>query len=229
MSENTIGQNYSRFKRYYLDIRRISGRSSVQKSLTLALSFFLIAFFIAFALRPTLTKITELKVKIDESEETLSKLEQKSAALVRASSVLDEVADFVPSLRASVPISPFYRTYVKEVESLAIRHNLTYLTSSFDPALILSVVDPYLLDLDLEGIPLPYNFRLSGDYVSIRSFLNDFRNIDRVAEIEQMSIVHDVQPGSESEQGLVLNVNGSVYYFGDSSEIIKILGDKKKK
>lgn len=213
--------DYARFKKYYLNIRGYSDRVVVKESLTIALSLFLVAFFLVFALRPTMVKITELRNKIEESEQTLESLEKKADSLVRVEKLWREAGVYLESLNTSLPLQPYLERWIKEVEVLAIRNDLSYDNASFDSSLIRSsFVNPYKIDRSISEIGIPYSIKVSGEYGDLVRFLNEITAIDRVMSIDSLGFVQDE---SKDEVRLSLTLQGEVYYFADDDLIESVL------
>lgn len=225
MKIRDIKLDYARFKKYYLNVKKYSDRLVVKESLTVALSVFLIAFFLVFALRPTLVKIAELRNKIEESEQTLENLERKSNSLARVSSLWEQASPYLNSLDASLPLQPYLERWVKEIEVLARRNEVNYNSANFDATLIRSdFVQPYKVDRSISGVGVPYSIKVSGEYNDLRQFLEEITAIDRVMSVESLGFVQDE---NQEEGSLSLTLQGEVYYFADEDLIKEVLKEKR--
>lgn len=218
MTEGSLKLDYSRYRRYFLNLQRWYRKPVIAESLTISLSMLLVAFFVAFALKPTLTKIAELKVKIEDSEEILKQLESKTTALATANNIWQKAEPFKKGVELSLPLGDKYPTLLKEIEILAQRNGITYLGGNFAPSLISSeLINPFTSTDKLEERLIKFSVRVSGDFVSLVSFVNDAASIDRIISIESLSYVQDVSPGEDVQ--VALGFSGIAYYFGDPKQL----------
>lgn len=217
--------NYERYKKYRADLKRWTSKTPVKTSLAVALSLFLVAGFLGFALRPAITEIVELNAKIESDEEMLGKLESKSAALIRASSIWRRMEPFMDFVQVSIPVAPEYMMFVKELEVLAIRNNLIYLSADLDPSLVYSeAYAPYEPRADLEDIELHFSVRVEGDYSNMVSYLEDVRKMDRVIDITGITMSSEATKEKLAGEAITMNLDGIVYYFADLDMLSTILG-----
>lgn len=224
---STLKENYAKYRKNLMNIRQYYQKSSVSTTLTVVLSFLLVSFFIGVALRPTLVKIAELRSTIEEAEKILEQLETKVQALNRASQVWSQATPYLGYLQASVPIEPEYRPFLKEIEGIAIRENVSYKGGSIGEAVVGSrLAFPYERDINMEGLPLTYNVRIEGQYQDLIEFLRVLINLDRIVSIDSLTFS---EGGSEEEPGIVsLNLSGQAHYFARAEIVNQMLGLEAK-
>lgn len=226
MSEGSLNLDYSRYRRYFLNLQRWYRKPVIAESLTVSLSMLLVAFFVAFALKPTLTKIAELKTKIEESEQTLEQLETKTAALAKANIIWQQAEPFKAGVELSLPLGDKYPTLLQEIEILTQRHGVAYLSGNFAPSLISSdIINPFTSSGKLGVKVLPFTVRVSGDFLSLVGFVNNVASIDRILSIDSLSYVQDINPGEGVQ--VALGFSGKAYYFGDLEQLNIVIPEKR--
>lgn len=221
-----LQDRYSRYKQQFSNIRRYYEKPVVASSLAVVLTLFLVSFFLIFALRPTLIRITELRNEIAESEEILEKLEKKSEALAQASALWSRLVNKQKYLQASIPIAPEYRIFVKEMEILALQNEVVYVSGGFGDALVSSqVLFPYTLDKNMGPYDISFSTRLKGTYPNLVKFVEALSGVDRIASINNVSFSYEEGAGGEGEgDGISLAIGGAVHYFAQTGQLENVLG-----
>lgn len=220
--------DYGRYKKYYADLKRWSSNPPIKTTLAAALSLFLVAFFVIFAIKPTAEKIAELNTKIDSDEEILAKLETKSAALIRVSSLWRQIAPLMEFVHTSIPISPEYKIFLKELEALAIRSDLVYVSGNINPSLVYYQGEsPYKPTVYLEDIELSFSVRVEGDYGKVIAYLEDVIQMDRVIDIANINMTSELSREGAPTNEIALNLDGLVYYFADFELLTSKIGKER--
>lgn len=211
-----------RYKRVAGELRRYYAKPSVQTSLTVVLSIFIVAFFITAAIRPTLRTIAELNATIDESREALVKLENKSRALQQIGVTWERISPMVKFVDNSIPLDgPRYKELSKSVEVLAFESGVTLRSKRIGGALTYSnIVDPYT-GKNRTVMNMPYTLSVTGGFLQVNKFLDELSAMDRLVSIDSISMTKDTKV-SEEENTVNLNVTGNVHY-GANEAIIKSL------
>ncbi len=221
MKNERLALRYSRFRRYYLNWQQAVRKPVVQRSLALSLSFLLTAVLVGWAIRPSLTKIVELKKEIREKERVLEKLKQKTAALERAAQLWNKVAVDANRVEMSVPVGPEYRYLIKEWEEVARGAGVRYISGNFDKALVKDGLEKGDKNQEeITAIPLRFSLRWAGDYLSLLRAGQTLSHLDRVVEIENISF-------SQGEE-VVMTMNGRVYYLENKKKLEPILKLKER-
>lgn len=216
-------------KHYVQDLRRYYKMPSVQSSLTLVLSLFVMTIFIVFALKPTLVSITALQKTIKESQKTSEQLKTKVKNLQVASAQLDKLKPVLPKLNANITTTgAMYAPLTQTIEAVALQSNAEIESSSLGSTLLYSkLVSPFLPSKDQNVIALPYSVQVNGNFASLTQFLNTLLTMERILSIESLTMIP--QAGQdESKFPLSINISGNAYYLAEEAQLNKILELKAK-
>jgi Tfp pilus assembly protein PilO len=214
--------------KYSQDLRRYYRMPAVQTSLTLVLSLFVMAFFIAFALRPTILSIVSLRKNITESEKTLKTLETKVNNLQKASVALDSIKPFLPTLNREIPNEGAeYSPLIMAVEALAQENNVQLESESIGSTLLFSrLISPFTPNRSQNIIVLPFSVRVIGNYTNAYAFLTQLVSLERIILVESVTVSREAS--SKNTTGVVaLNISGSTYYLADEALLNKALDTNK--
>lgn len=214
--------------KYSQDLRRYYRMPAVQTSLTLVLSLFVMAVFIAFALRPTIISIVTLRKNIDESEKTLKTLETKVSNLQKASKELDQIKPFLPTLNKEIPNQGAqYSPLIVAVEGLAAQTGVQLESESLGSTLLFSrLLSPFTPNKNQNIIILPFTVRVIGTYPTVYDFLSKLVSLERIIMVETVTISREAS--TKNTNGLVaLNIAGNAYYLADEALLKKATEVKK--
>lgn len=214
--------------KYSQDLRRYYRMPSVQTSMTLVLSLFVVSFFIIFALRPTILSIVSLKKDIAESQKTLKTLVVKVENLQKASVELDKIRPFLLTLNNEIPNNGArYSPLVSVVEQLATSSQVQLESESLGPTLLFSrVLSPFALNIGQNIVVLPFTVRVVGTYPNTYDFLRKLVSLERIIAIESVTVSREST--SKNSSGLVaLNIMGNAYYLADEELLNKAMEIKK--
>ncbi len=213
---------------YYLYLQRMANKPGVGESLGIVLSLLTVSFFVVFAIKPSLAKIAELNKEIEVTENTLTRLKKKSVALTQVAKIWARVSGESQKIEKTIPLGPDYSYFVKEMEWVANQNKVRYVNGTFTESLLKSdLLDPYQINQKLSPIEIKVNLRFEGDYAELLKTLNQLTNIDRLLEINTVSINQNDKKDKLGQ--LVMTLNGKIYYFGNKTELEKILQPVKKK
>lgn len=208
-----------------LDLMRYYRLPSVQVSLGVVLALLITAFFIMFAIRPTLATITGLQKEIEESRKTLGELEKKVEALNKASILLEKIKPQLPLMESSIPSEGMgYDELSYNLEALAQNTGVTLESFALGESLIVSrLVDAYSPNKKQEVIPSSINIRVKGSYPQVNAFLTQLASTIRLTAIESVAILRDGTRSRETNLGsLTMTISGKVYYLADPGVVKKI-------
>lgn len=217
-------------QKYSQDLRRYYRLPAVKVSLTLVLSFFVIAIFITLALRPTIISITTLKKTIVESQETLQKLDSKVANLQRAATQFELVKSFLPILDINIPNNgAMYSPLTAAVENLSTQTGVQLESESIGSTLLFSrILSPFTPSKSQSVVALPFSARIVGNYPNVASFLTKLLSMERIVMIESVTITKEA--GAKSSSATVaLSISGSAYYLADEAQLLKSMPEKGTK
>lgn len=217
----------TRARHYALDMQRYYRLPVVQVSLQIVLSLFIIAFFLFFAFRPTLTTIVTLQKDIDDSKQTLQTLDTKVSSLQRAAAILTALKPSLPYIDASIPSKDAgYTPFVSSLEVLAAQNNVQIVSENVGGTVLYSqLVSPFAPLKSESVIPLPVVLQVSGSYDAIANFLQSLLSLDRLFVVSTATFSHEVAT-KNSTATVSLSLTGNVYYLADQAQITKAMPTK---
>lgn len=184
------GVKYTRYRQYYQRVEPLLKTPRARAYGMAILSFFVLSFFGAFAIRPAVTTIFELNRKISDRHLVNQKLEEKIKNLKLAEKEYQKIQADLPLISAALPkeanFPPFLKTLEQEASATAISLNN------------LKFQDVSLYDTAREktsttsGLPEPqtyyFNLTANGTYSDLISFLNKLERGGRLLGIEDFSL-----------------------------------------
>lgn len=212
-----------------LDLARYYRLPSVQVSLGVVLAFLITAFFIMFAIRPTLATIVTLKKNIDESRTTLKDLETKTSALAKAATLLEKIKPQIRLLETSIPPDGMrYEELAYNLEALAQSTGTNLESFALGESIVSSrLVNVYTPNKKQEIVPAMITIRINGTYPQVRAYLTRIASTIRLTSIESVAILKDGTGSRTSEGGtLTMTISGSVYYAAEPGAVKKIFPNK---
>lgn len=179
-------------------------------SIELFLSVGTVLFFAVFAIRPTLVTMSDLIKEIDDKKKLDQQLTQKIAALSTAQSNYLRYQDQLYVLDEALPNQPNTVETAKILEKVASERFL--LINSITVKDIPQNEDPTQIKLsEYERLSYPVSITLTGDYPSIRQFVEDLLALRRSLVVDTVLFKTSEQRGVKQLQA---TVTISVPYFG---------------
>jgi len=224
-----VAQGAARGRHYGVDLKRYYRLPATQVSLTTVLSLLIVAFFVIVAIRPTLVTVATLKKSIETEEKTLKALRTKEKAVQRAATLYEELKSGTLYTDRAVPLTGAkYDDLAKTFEILASQAGVELTGVTVGESLLYSeILKPYE-GRAREAVSVPVTVRVSGSYPLVRKFFNLVISIDRLIEIETLSVGRD-SGGRGKEEGVALSLTGTAAYMADKATIAKILTQKEQK
>lgn len=217
-------------QQYSRDLRKYYRLPSVQVSLTLVLSLFVMAAFIIFALRPTIVAIVTLRATIVESRATLQQLDNKVTNLERASTQLDAVKPLLPAINMSIPNNgASYSPLSVSVEKLAESSGTVLESETLGSTLLFSrLLTPFAPSKNQSVVALPFTVRVTGTYQGVLTFLTNLLSMERLIMIDSITLTKEAAARTVVPT-VSLNINGSAYYMADEAQLLKSMPDSGRK
>lgn len=165
-------------------------------SLELGLTIVLTIFLALFAIRPTLTTMSQLSKEIKEKKELNTKLEKKTAALATAQALYYASQDKLSLLDQAIPNQSTLVPDIKTIEKMAGENSLVIssMTLQSFPDTGTSSSSGKLKG---ENKSLPLSLTVEGDYPSIRSFVDQLISNRRLFLVS--NIVFSVKKQRQSQ------------------------------
>lgn len=215
-------REYYRYKQYYLNLLKYYEKPVTKASTSLILTFSTIAFFVFFAIRPTVATISELLKEIGNKKDTAEKLTQKINTLAQAQEEYIATQDVGRLVDAALPNEAQVNQLVREVEYIVQQTNFNLTTLRFG--------DFKLYDVEEQGKGKgTVTLTLGGEtnYGQVKTLIDELTNYARVVEVNNFSLSQ-----KEDEEGfryLNLFLDLESYYMGTEAAQIKEVGGKEVK
>jgi Tfp pilus assembly protein PilO len=177
-------------------------------SLELFLSIGTVIFFAIFAIRPTLITMSELVKEIEDKRELSGQLSQKIASLSTAQSEFTVVESRLVVLDEAIPSSPQLINALKIIEKLASENNVVISTLT-TPEIPTETTN---MSQTLERVNLPLTVSLTGDYLSIRRFVEALQASRRTFVVDTVTFTTSDERGAKTLRALVTL---AIPYFGE--------------
>lgn len=196
-------------------------KPGIKITLQLVLSVFAVAFFTFFAIRPTLSTISELLKKIDDQKKVDTQLDTKISQLEDAQQELITNESFLPLITLAVPQTPDLEGFARRLEVLAVEESAELNSLQFQS--IPLVGDRTSLapqNAAAQNAPpskqpgnlfITFDFILNGNQASILSFLRKLETIDRAVAITKVSFTKPPLQQQKFYQ-LTATGRGTIYY-----------------
>jgi Tfp pilus assembly protein PilO len=183
-------------------------------SLELFLSLGTVIFFAIFAIRPTLLTMADLIKEIEDKETLDQQLGQKVAALSTAQVEFFNLQSQLALLDEALPNQPDLIVALKIIEKIASDRQIiiTNVTVSELPR-----EEPLPDDLkssQIKRASIPITLSVTGDYPTIRQFVEDLQNSRRTFVIDSVAFSSSEERGVKRLQA---TLNLSLPYFGTSA------------
>jgi len=199
---------YSRYRHYMpKGLGNFYQKKQNQAYTGLVLTLFTVSFFLFFAVKPTISTITTLIKSISDQRQVTQSLQQKIAALGKAQEEYNLLSPQLPLLNEALPEKPLLDLFSQQLEVIASTSNVTLTNLSFDSTPLKNIT---------EG-ENSFNFSIAveGDYLYLKSFLNNCLSLRRIIKIETFSFQNTT---NNQTQTLRLNIIGKAFYFGPPNQ-----------
>lgn len=215
--------------REYLKLLPNMEKENTRIVVTLIFTFFALSFFGIFAINPTLTTIVELKRKHADSLLIYEGLKVKTSSLASLQSQYNTLTPEIPIILEAIPQNPDPTVLLAQINGLAEQKNVslisletsnvTLMKKSNSPTVATEEIN-LTQDDPSQSITIKaneenssqnsFNFTLQvqGSYETLIEFATSISKIQRVVEIESMSINIQSDPNN-----LVMDVGGRAYFI----------------
>ncbi|MBI2036466.1 type 4a pilus biogenesis protein PilO [Candidatus Microgenomates bacterium] len=174
---------YPRLRYYYRTIIPLFEKPKVAAYTMLTLSFFTIAFFGIFAIKPTLATIAQLKKQIEDQKSVLTRLNDKMTQLRTAEVAYENVRPDIDAVLTALPDKP-------QTASLLEKLNSTLKNNSIDVTILQFSQIELREPIEASSSAGILGFALSGkaSYDNIVNFVNVISQMDRIVSIDSLNI-----------------------------------------
>lgn len=164
--------------------------------------------FVFLAIRPSYTKINELREEIKVKEELLQKMKSKRETIQYLVEKKDEISDQLPSFEDAFPQKPEEAFIIANVSSIAQQDSVLLKSIEFNK----KTDKDYLNEASEFGtLFLKVDLSLTGDYVQLEEFIDDLSSFPRIFDIRSISYSKIEAEEGEVAVGDELSINISFY------------------
>jgi len=200
--ETTQTPEYRRYRRYFVDLSRFYQKKEVRVYTSIVLSILTVAFFLFFAIRPTIVTIVGLVKEIKDKRTIAEQLEDKINALNSAQIEYQRIERNLYLVDEAFPVDPRLSLYIRQLEALARRHNVDIQSLQFKGTTLKGKGE------GKETSPeVSFSLALAGDYPRLKSFLDTLTRLRRLVVVDSFTF----QTGKEEER-LILSLDAQIYY-----------------
>lgn len=196
----------AKYSKYYVYIKPVVENKFIRSVAPYIFSLATISIFLVFAMRPTITTISNLQKSIEKNQQVLEALKTKAANLEQGRKNLEEI-DIVTRTKINTAV-PNQTNIVSIITSLQK-------SSPKDGSASALLIQPIILfdtkpkevaaAFKLEEASFSYN--IQGSYAQLLDILTNLRKSPRVISIDNMSI------SKPSDDPAVLTITGKAYYI----------------
>jgi len=205
-------------KALYEYVQKQSENRQFLKFIEISSTFFLISFFLFFAVRPTVLVISALVGEI-KSKETLSlQMKNKIDRVIMAEDAFSQIQENYSLVEASLPSRPSYSSIADYINGSAQQSQLETNTVNFN--LKPEETSQKKQDSNIDSYGLSSSIK--GDFSSILSFLDKLLHSRRVIDIKSVSLSNHKSNNSQEQavpNGTIdLGVAPIIYYWQGSEK-----------
>jgi len=190
--------------REYLKLLPKLNDEKAQSYVMLAFTLVALSFFGIFAIKPTLSTITELKRKLVDLQFVNQKYTTKIKNLSKLQIAYNSLSNDLPIITDAIPQKPEVPRLVAQINALLSRSNLQ--TTSLKALRV--EIAPERQSSGKNTSYVVFTLDASGAYDDILAFIQSVIHSNRLITIETISISKD----TESGDALVLNLRGRSYF-----------------
>ncbi len=195
-----------RYSRYFTYIQPVLKSPIVKTYGTYTLTFFTMAIFIIFAIKPTIETIIVLQKKIEDSNLVLEKINKKSEDLSLGKQNYQALDPTIrQKINMAVPDTLSLKTLIQSLEQAANTNQASISALQVQPVTIESK-DPNSVSTALGEIE--FTFNIEGSYNTLLTVLKQIQSSTRLISIENL-LFNKALDGNI----LLLSVTGKAYYL----------------
>lgn len=196
----------SRYSRYFTYVRPIVRIPLVKNYGSTIFTLLVIIIFIFFAIKPTVETILILQKKLDNANELLKKLEEKSHNLAQGKKNLDNLDPQIKNkISSSIPDLIRLRTLIQTLEQTALSRNASVSALQIQPI----AVEPKNKEVLGEMTEIDFTFNTEGVYTNLSSILQEILRSSRLFSVNSVNI----RKINDENATLLMSIVGKAYYI----------------
>lgn len=209
---------YHRYREYFANLGRFYQQKKARTYAGIIFSILTVAFFLLFAIKPTVTTIAALLKQIKDQKLVAEKLQIKINALQEAQNEYLVVESNLHLVDEALPIDPSVSALAKQIEALSRNSSVSLKTIRYNQAPLMGEEDSGVgvqkEKKPNQAISVSFNLAVSGDYLSLKNFLQSLSSLRRTILVQSLSF----KTGKTEDQALVLNLNAQAHYLKPSEK-----------
>lgn len=180
---------YGEYRRNLDQLRQRVSSPIAQSSLAIVGTLFFTASLIMIAIRPTVTAITGLVKDISDEERVVDVLDRKIQSLQISQRRLEQLEPKSAIVHIAIPPMPDLEGIALRLEVLARDHQVILLEFAQEHLLLYPAVVPTIsIEKPLTIHAIPVRVTLGGTEESIRTYMNELEQLDRIGLIESVQL-----------------------------------------
>ncbi len=198
---------YQRYRHYYTYLSPFFGNPVFRACFALIISLVTVAIFLAFAIRPAVTTIIELRGEIAQKQALLKKLDDKVDVLSKLQIQYRTVEPELPAVSVAVPTLPLTPEDIVLLEKASAVSGVSLEGMAAGPA-------SYDNQPAKAAIPVEIKFSAVGDFAQLQNFSRVLISLPRLFAPTAMMMTTNQAPGTASAGGqLIQNWDINSYYL----------------
>lgn len=195
----------TKYNRYYVYIKPVIGNKYVKSTAPYIFSVLAIGIFIIFAIRPTVLTIINLQKNIQDSEQVLNTLEQKSRDLTEGKRNLDNLDQSIKAkINTRLPDNATVALLINDLQ-IAASKNASISALQIQPVTIYTNATDSAIKKNLGEVL--FSFNVQGSYADLLSTLDNLSKSERLINLTGVVLNKSI----EGTTGM--SVNGKAYYL----------------
>lgn len=195
---------YHRYRRYFTDLGRFYQMKKPRVYTGIILSILTVIFFVIFAIKPTLTTITQLIKQTKDQRLVATELEKKISSLSQAQNEYLTIESDLYLVDEALPQDPQVPLLIKQLETLAYQSGVGISRLRLNEVELKKTGS-----LKTEKQPLSFSFTAFGNYANLKNFLSSLSTLRRIILVESFSF----QKGTGEKSGLSLNLAAKAWFL----------------
>lgn len=191
--------------RYYTYIKNVTQNKVFRSYSPYIFSVITITLLVIFAIRPTISTISNLQKDIDNHQKVLEAMNKKAQDLTEANKNYNKISkDSLDKINTAVPTQAEISTLVRSLEQ-ALPRQSSASAVQIQPVTLVDISKDPTTKAVLDTVKFTYNFE--GNFDELLNILKNLSKSDRLITIDSISL-------SKQEAGsLIISINGKAYYL----------------
>ncbi|MDZ7587450.1 MAG: type 4a pilus biogenesis protein PilO, partial [Patescibacteria group bacterium] len=184
------------YDRYYQRVKNWSQQPKIRISGLASLTILTVAFFLYFAILPTVKNIVSLNKEIKDQQEIINKLGKKISNLETAEINYNQVINNLKSIDQLLPEKEEFERLAWQIQWLANQKGAEIVNGNFEKFNLTGQTDQASSELEMQ-------LTIKGSFQQIKAFLQSLTKIDRLIIIKEVNFN---KQGLQDESGLTANL-----------------------